>query len=292
MVKLKILTDDEYQLSVTAYKAKHALSHTVIVNCATGVKQRFYSNFAKYLSQQGFDVFTYDYRGIGESRPKHLRALHADFKDWAQLDFAAVVTYAQRELPSNKLSVIGHSLGGQLPGLTSASMSVDHFVLVGSQTPYWKNYNGFMKAKVWLLWHVLIPVLTALFGYFPSRLLGLFEDLPKGAAQQWARWGKCRRYMFDEYPHARLQFETLAQPALVFNFSDDALAPAAAVADLMRFYANLVKEKYHIEPAEIGRKQIGHFNFFKNEFCNPFWITVTQWLIEKGRSQRQPSRAA
>lgn len=292
MVKLKILTDDEYQLSVTAYKPKHALSHTVIINCATGVKQRFYSNFAKYLSQQGFDVFTYDYRGIGESRPKRLRELHADFNDWAQLDFAAVIAYAQREFPSNKLSVVGHSLGGQLPGLASSSASVDHFVLVGAQTPYWRNYRGAMKAKVWLLWHMLIPVLTALFGYFPSKLLGLFEDLPKGAALQWARWGKCRRYMFDEYPHARLHFEMLAQPALIFNFNDDALAPPAAAADLLRFYPGLTKELHQIDPADIGRKHIGHFNFFKKEYCNPFWITVTQWLIEKGMKQRQPSKAA
>ena len=41
----------------------------VIINPATSVRCRYYSRFAVFLFQHGFDVIAYDYRGIGESRP-------------------------------------------------------------------------------------------------------------------------------------------------------------------------------------------------------------------------------
>ncbi len=40
-----------------------------IINAATSVRCRYYFRFATYLAMHGFDVFVYDYRGIGESRP-------------------------------------------------------------------------------------------------------------------------------------------------------------------------------------------------------------------------------
>lgn len=41
----------------------------VIINAATSVRCRHYSRFADYLFANGFDVITFDYRGIGESAP-------------------------------------------------------------------------------------------------------------------------------------------------------------------------------------------------------------------------------
>ncbi len=41
----------------------------VIVNPATGVLARYYHRYARFLAGHGFDVLTYDYRGIGLSRP-------------------------------------------------------------------------------------------------------------------------------------------------------------------------------------------------------------------------------
>ena len=36
------------------------------------------------------------------------------------------------------------------------------------------TYMPFMR----MLWHVVMPILTKGFGYFPGRLLGLPDDLP------------------------------------------------------------------------------------------------------------------
>ena len=41
------------------------------------VPQTYYAEFARAAAERGFDVLTYDYRGIGSSRPSHARALAA-----------------------------------------------------------------------------------------------------------------------------------------------------------------------------------------------------------------------
>lgn len=69
----------------------------VIINAATSVRCRFYSRFADYLFAHGADVITYDYRGIGESRPAALRGFQASWSDWGRLDFEAMLQRARRE---------------------------------------------------------------------------------------------------------------------------------------------------------------------------------------------------
>src|SRR3546814_11795643 len=45
----------------------------VIINAATGVLARYYHRYAAFLAGRGFDAITYDYRGIGDSRPPRLK---------------------------------------------------------------------------------------------------------------------------------------------------------------------------------------------------------------------------
>ena len=84
----------------------------VIINAATSVRCRHYSRFADYLFANGFDVITYDYRGIGESRPASLKKLDATWSDWGALDFEAMLKRAEREFPGQPIDVVGHSFGG------------------------------------------------------------------------------------------------------------------------------------------------------------------------------------
>jgi hypothetical protein len=84
----------------------------VIINAATSVRCRHYSRFADYLFANDFDVITYDYRGIGESRPASLKGLKASWSDWGALDFEAMLKRAQREFPNQPIDVVGHSFGG------------------------------------------------------------------------------------------------------------------------------------------------------------------------------------
>ena len=55
---------------------------TIIVNPATGVLARYYHRYARFLAEAGFYVVTYDYRGIGASRPPSLRGCGYRWREW------------------------------------------------------------------------------------------------------------------------------------------------------------------------------------------------------------------
>ena len=81
--------EDTYALKgfVWRHAQPDAARPVVIINAATSVRCRYYARFAAFLHAHGFDVLTYDYRGIGESRPDRLRGFEAGWIDWGRLDF-------------------------------------------------------------------------------------------------------------------------------------------------------------------------------------------------------------
>src|SRR4051794_34246890 len=113
---IAIECSDGMQLACHWWQAARRPGHgTVIVNAATGVAARYYHPYAAFLSGHGFDVLTYDYRGIGLSRPPELRGSNYRWRDWGELDFDAVVRLALARDPKGPLLVVGHSIGGFLP---------------------------------------------------------------------------------------------------------------------------------------------------------------------------------
>jgi predicted alpha/beta hydrolase len=276
---LSIRTIDGYFLSVTCFTPSRFNRNIVLINSATGVKQNYYRDFAAYLSTEGFKVYTYDYRGIGGSRPAKMRHFLATMEDWGSLDYHSMVQYITLAHPDLQLVVIGHSLGGQLIGMSSLSAKADAIVTIGSQTPYWKNFEGnFTKLKLWFFWYTLIPLTTKLFGYFPGSLIRLFEDLPEGVARQWARWAKTKNFIFDEFPEKRKQYAALSQPGLMISFSDDELAPRAAVEDLMQIYSNVKWNHMHLRPEDVIQRKVGHFGFFRKLMHSTMWRETVNWI--------------
>jgi len=275
---INVVARDGASLSATWFIADAPQDKVVLITSATGVKQTYYEDFACWLAELGFNVYTFDYRGIGGSRPKNLSHLLCDMKDWSK-DVDAMISHVGRLHPRSQVVVIGHSVGGQLIGMSQLARHIDAFVMIGSQTPYWKNYSGaWLRLKLYLLWNTLIPISVRLFGYFPGSILGLFEDLPPNVALQWSRWARTSNYIFDELPGDRKNFEGLTQRALMISFSDDTLAPKRAVMDLQRFYKNLRFDHWHLHPEDILQNKIGHFGFFRKRMESVLWREVVSWI--------------
>ena len=70
---LRIAAADGYALGATLFPPATPNDRVVVVNAAMGVKRGFYAPFALHLAARGFTVVSYDYRGIGDSRPPRLR---------------------------------------------------------------------------------------------------------------------------------------------------------------------------------------------------------------------------
>ena len=275
-----VVARDGTSLSATWFIAYAPQDIVILIAPATGVTQEYYGEFGEWLASLGFNVYTVDYRGIGRSRPTQMRNILADMKDWSK-DLDALISHAASIHPRSQIVVLGHSVGGQLIGMSQLTRHVDALIMVGAQTPYWKLFEGFwLRVRLFFFWNLLIPVAVKLFGYFPASLLGMFEDLPANVAMQWARWAKSPNYIFDELPEYKRNFEVLTQRALMISFSDDTLAPVRAVAHLQSYYTRLKFENWHFHPEDVLQKRIGHFGFFKKRMQAVLWSEVVSWIYK------------
>ena len=253
---------------------------TVIIHSATAVPQGYYRRFAEYAARAiGARVLTYDYRGIGRSRPRSLRGFRATLTDWARLDASAAHEYVRARFPGEPFAVIGHSFGGQLVGLIDEPRGASGMVMVGAQLAYYRDWPAKEHNKLAFVWRMLVPISNALFGYMPGRF-GLGEDLPRGVAQQWADWCLHPDYLISEHLDARERYARFDVPTLFYSFSDDEYAPPAAVDHLLRRLRRAPLTHVHLAPAERGADAIGHFGFFRPRFSGTLWREAATFLTD------------
>jgi predicted alpha/beta hydrolase len=274
---IRVPSSDGYSLAGTLYEPASPAARHVLIAAATGVRRRFYDRFARFLCARGFGVVSFDYRGIGDSRPGSLVGFQASMRDWGEKDLAAAIDWTVAR--SGKLLAVGHSAGGQLFGLAANNCKVRALVAVAAQSGYWGFWPSPRKYLMAALWYAFVPGLTRACGYFPSRLLRLGEDLPAGVAREWASWCRNRAYMVDAQRRPDLQFfEAFQSPIRYYSFEDDRYAPQAAVDYLAGCYANAPKEARHVCPADIGALAIGHFGFFREKCKRRLWTETAEWF--------------
>jgi predicted alpha/beta hydrolase len=278
---LRISATDGYALGARKYGEQGAGPY-VVLNGATAVKQAYYARFAAWLSLRGFTVLTYDYRGIGESRPAKLRGFSARLRDWGEKDFEGVLRFALEDKGSRPLHVIGHSVGGQVLGLAPSNHHVERVVTVGSQSGYWGHWRGASALHKAAVWYGLLPMVGTTLGYVPGRL-GLGEDLPGGVALEWARWCRHPQYLFGDGVSPQ-GFARLTAPMQAISLEDDDYAPRQAVDWLHTHYVNAAVERIHLMPRELGAKTVGHFGFFRSAFQDSAWPQVTSFLWPPSRT--------
>jgi predicted alpha/beta hydrolase len=267
-------------LNVQNYAPVGYKKGSIVISSATGVLEKYYGKFALYLCEQGYDTFTFDYYGIGDSGStnKELKRSSISLSEWAKNDQASVIEFAKNQNPTAPLYLITHSIGGQLFGLNPNYHLVDKALMVASQSGYWRYYKGIHYPKMWLFWHGLIPGLTPLFGYFPAKKLGLFENLPKNVVYEWMRWGKHPSYMLGYLSEQEHYFNQIKSPVKLLTFPRDIYAPRAAADWLAAQFTNAITEREHLIPEVMGLPEIGHFGFFRSRFKETLWKQSLNWL--------------
>lgn len=255
-------------------------STLVVVNSAMAVPRRYYRHFANALALRGHAVLTWDYRGIGGSRPRgSMRGFPALARDYVLKDMEAVVDWARARKPS-RLFLVGHSLGGQLAGMLADPGDIDGMVTFSSQSGYWKLQAREQKLVVAFHQHVTLPGLSTLFGYMPWSLVAAAEDIPKGVAMEWARWGRHPDYLLGDHTLPLERYRKFKAPVLAFSIEDDTWGTARAVDAMMRAYPNV--ERRHITLAASGMTRIGHFGYFRPE-SRGLWDEAFAWMDVKSR---------
>lgn len=267
---------DGYRLGGSHHPAQAPLRGRLVVAGATAVPHGFYRRFAQFAAARGFETLTFDYRGIGLSRPPSLKGFRMDLLDWARLDLAAAVdAMAGGPVP---LYVVGHSYGGHAFGLLPNHDRVAGFFVFGTGA----GWHGYMppgeRLRVLAMWKLVLPVLTRWKGYCPWKMLGMGEDLPADAYRQWRHWCRFPHYFFDDPAMRGIEqaYAAVRTPIVAANALDDLWAMPASRDAFVQAYRNAPLTRQDLDPGQAGGR-IGHMGYFRQS-AEPLWETVLGWF--------------
>lgn len=273
---------DGVELAATEFGDASNASAVVLVVGGMGIPQRYYARFASWLAAQGYWVVTFDYRGMGRSRPaefaRSLRGFDADVTTWATLDAAAAVDHVHARAGKRPLLWIGHSLGGQILGLVPNRHAVTAMLTIATGSGYWRENSTPIRWIVWWIWYVAAPLALRVCGYFPGARLRKIGDLPAGVMAQWRRWCLHPQYLFAEGPEVQAAYASVGVPISALSFTDDEYMSARSTESLHGLYGAAWRDHRRVAPPEIGVQRIGHFGFFSQRFAESLWPIARDWL--------------
>ena len=267
----------------------------VVLNSGGGIPTERYSRFATYVATHGIPILTYDYRGIGASRPRRLRGFVATAEDWSELDCSGAIAWLRVRYPGVELVGLAHSVGAMLFGAATNCSELARLVFLGAHTGYYGDYAPMHRLPMAILWHGVMPVLTRAFGYFPGRLLHLGEDIPAGVALQWASrrnpevnseldgpGNERTKILLSRYAEIRL-------PTYAMSFADDAFATSRGTQRLLGMYSGVVARHDVVDPAALGSGNIGHFGFFRRSNAQTLWPMLLPFLLSSSFARTLPA---
>lgn len=270
--QIEVRTEDQINIVGRMFIPQKEPVAAVLIVPAMGVKQQYYATFAAWLSEQGYLVVTFDYRGIGLSRSGSLKGYKADIMDWAQLDCAAMVSMVATAADRKPLYWIGHSLGGQIFPFLPDQSAVTKMVTVATGSGYWGDAPPRLRRFSWYLWYFVVPLALRIFGYFPGKRLRKIGDLPHDAMEQWRRWCLNPDYVVGvEGEQARQLYSEVKTPITSLSFSDDEYMSIRNIESLHDFYTTAPRVMKRIRPSEVNAESIGHFGFFRPKFKESLW---------------------
>lgn len=277
--RLTLKAKDGFPIVAHLFHPIYSNHKILLINSATGVKQEFYFHFAMFLAKHGFTVLTYDYRGIGQSKPYSMKHFQATMRDWGKLDYPCLTQYLLNNFPEEEKFLLGHSIGALVLGLNPDSFQFKKFIFVSTQSSYFRRLHFKTQLEGLFGFGLLLPLTNFLYGYFPANYFGLGESLPKGAAMDWRKM-----ILHPDSINALLNQEKdisnqLTQNILVLRSEDDDWLTKAGERELFSSTYSQMKPVYRLLlKNESPENHIGHVDFFRH-YNQPIWNIVLKELV-------------
>jgi predicted alpha/beta hydrolase len=262
MQPLIIYAQDGYPLAAHFYTAQtQSKPYPILIAPATGIAQGFYRNFAEYLTHLGYNVMSFDFRGIGGSLHGPLHENSASIVDWGH----SLLTKTQ----ADQVILIGHSAGGQLLGIMPNFQRIAKLVTVAGSSGHIRGLKGRTQLLAPFMFYGIFPLGNKITGYAPTKMIGMGENLPQQVGRDWAHFCRYAGYVINA--QTRLQFnyhqDTVCPITAIFA-KDDEIATPTNVNDLLRLYPNAPQTVLTLDPKSYQHHKIGHMLMFKKSHHN------------------------
>lgn len=242
-----------------------AKPYPVLIAPATGITQGFYKKFVEYLTAQGYDVMSFDFRGIGASLHGKLKDSTASISDWGVYDLPAAIDALLAKTSAKRLILIGHSAGAQLLGVAHNHHRVAKLISVAGSTGHVPQLSGRTRLLAPVMFDVIFRISSLTLGYGATKFIGMGENLPKQVARQWREFCQSGQYIKSAIGKSiRDDYHDQVNCAMAaFYASDDEIATEANVRDLFALYPQATISYHRLEPAAFGLSDIGHMKLFR-----------------------------
>jgi pimeloyl-ACP methyl ester carboxylesterase len=180
--------------------------HTAILLHSTMASRRIWSSakgggFAAFLAERAVRTLALDFRGHGESGVPAARGGRWTFDDLARGDLPALCRAARERWPRDRLTIIGHSLGGQVAIASVATGHADADAVAVIATNVWlpgEEANPILRARKGAVVRAM-QAATRAAGYFPARALraGAYDEAAPYVEGFVANWER-DRWMSDD----------------------------------------------------------------------------------------------
>ena len=278
--KVRIKSKDGVLSRITVFRNPLNHAPVVIIIPAMGVKASFYSPLAHLLVKQEFNVVTADLRGHGESSIRPGR--HADFgyREMVLYDWPCIMSRVKMLFPHSPITILGHSLGGQLSTLYLAEnpTAIDGLIMVAAPSLYYKHWPFPRSINLLFSTQIFHWIAKAL-GYYPGRKTGIGGTEATQLVGDWARVVRKGRY---DMINKNLDYESclriLRIPVLAISFSDDDFAPKRPVDHLCQKMPNISLTRWHFAPENFGCEKLGHFWWINQS--EPLADRISRWLTK------------
>lgn len=121
--ELKLKTVDDVQINTwnITPQGKAKKNITIIMCGGDSGNMSYLLRPSLVLASKGYNVISFDYRGFGKSQDFKIDTNLLFYNEYL-FDFEAVVKYAKKLYPKNKIGTLGYSLGGYFPLITKEKL--------------------------------------------------------------------------------------------------------------------------------------------------------------------------
>ncbi|SDD34736.1 alpha/beta hydrolase family protein [Actinokineospora iranica] len=276
---LRVETGDGTAFTLRLLPSEDASAPVVLILPAMAVKAKFYLPLAKALRAAGLSVATCDLRGQGESTPALREGPDFGYRELIEVDLPAIVAAVTERFPDRPLHLLGHSLGGQLALLFSATNPgvVAGVSTIGTGTVFWRAFGP----KRWFeaLWKIQwIGLVSKVKGWWPGGVL-IPGAMAGGVMIDWARHSRTSRYRPKGtnvgYDAALAKLDI---PVLLISLERDILGPKSNVDFLGERLESARLANWHIA-AGAGVANLDHFGWVKDSAV--IGPAVATWITER-----------